>query len=299
VVIEEAIGGERAPFLSKLLSGSPTIQFWYQDNRPLFAASYGRLGAAIGGSLQRILLWVNRSGFALGNSEATRTWIVTQGFASERTAVSYPKVDVSSAPQNPMQFETRPDRFISIGNFRPLKRFEEAIETLVRLRKDNPRAELALVGRQADADYLGRLRALAAEQAVGRHVRFVVDASDKEKFQLLSESKVLTIHSPIEGFGWTIPEAGLCGVPVVGNPGVPMDSLREGVNGTRVPFGDVEAYARVVNQLFSDREVWVGYSVRAREVALEFARNRVESDVLSLLKRCIGRSSEAEDPGDE
>jgi poly(glycerol-phosphate) alpha-glucosyltransferase len=183
---------------------------------------------------------------------------------------------------------------ISIGNFRPTKRLEEAIRVLNRIGKDNPKAELVLLGRSQDAAYLSKLRDLASELDMAGRVTFVLDATDEQKFALLSESKVLTIHSPVEGFGWTIPEAGLCGVPVVGNAGVPTDTLRDGVNGKRVPFGDVEAYARAVNTLFCDREEWVRYSTNARQVALEFATDVVETEVLTLLTSCADQIEKAE-----
>jgi glycosyltransferase involved in cell wall biosynthesis len=286
VVIEEAIGGERAPFFGKLLSGRPTVQFWFQDNRALFATSYGPLGQALGGGLQRLLLRINHSGYALANSVATQRWLVTQGFALSRTAVSYPRVGLSDAPKTLLPFSERAERIVTIGNFRPTKRFEEAIAVLAAVRRENPRANLMLVGRELDATYLKGLRVLVHRLDLDDAVTFRLSVGEAEKFEILSHAKVLTVHSPVEGFGWTIPEAGLCGVPVVGNIGVPEEVLRQGVNGERVAFGDVDAYVRRVGRLLVDRSLWEPYSEGARRVAMEFVACPIESPVVDLLTRC-------------
>jgi glycosyltransferase involved in cell wall biosynthesis len=288
LVIEEAVGGERAPFLARIFAGSPSLPFWYQDNRPLFRAAYGRVGAGLGSALQQFLLWLNRSGYALSNSNATRDWLIRQGVAPERVGVSYPKIDPANAPANPLPFDRRFNRMVTIGNIRPTKRFEESIRTFARVLADHPGAELVLLGRPQDEAYLRRLRRLAGDLGVVSQVSFRISASDREKFGVLAEAKVLTIHSPVEGFGWTVSEAGLCGVPVVGNPGVPVDTLRDGVNGIRVPFDNIEAYAGAVGRLFDDRSVWEPLSMGSRVVALEFSHRSVEPQVSGVLSRCAG-----------
>jgi glycosyltransferase involved in cell wall biosynthesis len=291
VVIEEAVGGERAPFFAKLLSGSPTVQFWFQDNRPLFATYYGRLGRTAGVLLQRLLLRLNRSGFALANSGATRSWLLTQGFTLPRTAVSYPKVQLTDVPPELLPFSERSDWVLTIGNFRATKRFEEAIAVLAAVRRENPKAQLMLVGREMDASYLKHLRGIVGRLGLEDAVAFRVGVGEREKFELLAHAKVLTVHSPVEGFGWTIPEAGLCGVPVVGNRGVPEEVLREGVNGERLEFGDVDAYAERVGRLLVDPALWQQYSAGAHRVALEFVDGPVEESVVDMLGRCAHEGS--------
>jgi glycosyltransferase involved in cell wall biosynthesis len=288
LVVEEAVGGERAPFLARILAGSPTLPFWFQDNRPLFRAIYGRLGVFVASTLQEFLLWLNRDGFALANSNATRSWLIEEGVDPDKVGISYPKVDVATAPAQLLPFERRLDRMVTIGNLRPTKRFEESIRTFALVLQEHPGAELVILGRPQDDGYLRRLRRLAADLNVSSHVSFRLATSEREKFNVLSEAKALTIHSPVEGFGWTISEAGLCGVPVVGNPGVPPDTLREGVNGVRVPFRDLAAYAKVIERLFDDRSFWEPLSMGSRAVALEFAQRFVEPQVSRVLALCAG-----------
>jgi glycosyltransferase involved in cell wall biosynthesis len=286
LVLEEAVGGERAPFLARVLAGGPTLPFWYQDSRPLFRENYGAVGAAAGAWLQRFLLWLNRGGYALTNSITTREWLSRQGVDPAHIAISYPKVDAARAPTRLLSFEQRRDRMVTIGNFRPTKRFEESLEVFSDLVTEFPGAELVLIGRPQDDGYFEGLQRRASELGIGSKVSFRLAAAETEKFDLLAAAKVLTIHSPVEGFGWTITEAGLCGVPAVGNQGVSLDALRDGVNGVRVPFGDRTEYVRAVGRLFRDREWWQLLSDGARQTSKEFVVGPVEPGVLAVLAGC-------------
>ncbi len=284
VVIEEAMGGEHAPFLGRFLSGSPTVGFWYQDNRPLVAAMYGRPASVLGGVVQACLLRSGRGGFAIANSHATEEWLVTKGFQRSRVAVSFPFVAAPSNTAPPAPFAARKSRIVTIGNLRPSKRFEEAMSVLREVRATVPDAELVILGRAQDDGYLSALRAKAESAGLAGAVHFLVSATDVEKFALLATAKVLTVHSPIEGFGWTIIEAGLSGVPCVGNEGVSHDSLRDGFNGVRVPFSDVSAYRRAIVRLLTDPDEWTRLSEGAVRVAHEFTEGSSNARVEQVLR---------------
>ena len=293
VVVEEAMGGERAPFFGRFLSGSPTVGFWYQDNRDLISLMYGGVGATLGGWLQELLLRAGREGYALGNSRATTDWLVSRGFHRGQVAESLPFIVRYNAPERTRPFSERRNLMVSIGNFRPTKRFEEAVTVVDHVRDQVPDAELVLLGRAQDPEYLARLRRLVSERGLGGSVQIRVDVSDAEKFRVLSEAKVLTVHSPIEGFGWTVVEAGECGVPTVGNAGVSTDALRDGVNGRRLEFGRTDAYAGEIVRLFRDAAYWGMLSEGARAVASEFTAGVVTPQVKNLLVRCAGSRARA------
>jgi glycosyltransferase involved in cell wall biosynthesis len=196
-------------------------------------------------------------------------------------------VETSRIPTTLLPFEARSDWLVSIGNFRRTKRFEEAIRVLAIVRRGIPHAELVLIGREQDGEYLHELRSLVLKLGLENRVTFRLGVSEEEKFGVLARAKVLTVHSPVEGFGWTIPEAGLYGVPVVGNPGISDEVLRVGLNGERVAFSDIEAYARDVSRLLTDGPHWRTYSQGARRVAMEFVEGPVEDSVVGLLERFV------------
>lgn len=285
VVIEEAVGGERAPFLARILSGSPVVTFWYQDNRPLFATAYGRTGAAVAGGLQQFLLRLYRSSYAMTCSKATSAWLASEGFSSVRVTEVYPRVPIAGPSGDPVPFDRRSNRLVVIGNFRATKRFEEALDVLDRVRSSVPDAELVMAGRPQDPAYLAELRRRVEESRSRDSIQLRLSVSEPEKGEILRRAKVLTIHSRIEGFAWTIPEAGLWGVPTVGNSGVPTDTLRDGENGFRLAVGDVGAYVTTIVRLFTDRANWETLSEGARRVSREFAEGPIAPAALELLRR--------------
>ncbi|MDE1836398.1 MAG: glycosyltransferase family 4 protein [Euryarchaeota archaeon] len=271
VVIEEGMGGERVPFLAVFLFRGPTVGALFQDHRPLIRTMYGGSSLVVrtGLMLQKVLLWAYQDGPLLTCSKATRDWLVSEGVPGARVGVIYPRVrlppGVLARP-----WSERENAIVSIGNFRPTKRFEEAIEVVGRLRQEVPSATLHLVGRPYHQEYLSHLERRAAAAELQGAVRFHLSATEEEKYSLLARAKALVVHSPVEGFGWTIPEAGLVGTPTVANPGVPKDALDPGVSGEVVPFGDVAEYVRVLSRWMCSEEAWRPFSEGARHSAQRF-----------------------------
>jgi glycosyltransferase involved in cell wall biosynthesis len=290
VIVEEVIGGERWPFLSWLLSSRPTVGLWYQDNRPLFAFNYGRTGRFLAATLQSLLLHGYRGRFLLTPSQATRTWLIQVGVPARHVGVHHPKVQMSSAPATQLPYSQREDLFVCIGKFQPLKRFEEAIEVHELLARRLPGVQLALLGRADDAAYLDRVRARIQRSTQREHVHLTLNATDEQKFGLLSRAKALTIHSPVEGFGWTVPEAGLCGVPAIANEGTPSDAVREGINGRKLQFGDVRGYVDLLHLWMTDEAAWRAYSDGARRVAQEFASMEESTEFDRILRAACSRT---------
>ncbi len=176
---------------------------------------------------------------------------------------------------------------MSIGKFQPLKRFEEAIDVLDRLTDFVPDAELVLLGREDNAAYLTELRSRIARSRSTAQISLVLNAAESEKNAILTSAKALSIHSPIEGFGWTIPEAGLYGVPVVTNKGTPALAIEEDINGVRVPFGDVEAYVRTLARWMTDAAEWSRLSQGAIRIAHRFEDPSLSPVVESLVLRAV------------
>jgi glycosyltransferase involved in cell wall biosynthesis len=288
VVLEEVIGGERAPFLGWLLVRPRCIGMWYQDNRPLFQATYpGGLARAAGG-VQSMLLRAYRGRRLLTPSEATRSWLISTGMPPDRVCVHQPAVQLPEGVEVRRPFSLRRNRFVSIGKYRRLKRFEEAVEVLETLSSQLADAELVLVGLREDDLYVAALRERIAASPARDRVRLVLDAPDADKYAILADAKALTIHSPIEGFAWTVPEAGLCGVPTVANEGTPADTVVEGVNGVRLKIGDTGAYARTLARWMRDEAEWERLSEGARREADRHVSSRLPAAVDEFVRGARG-----------
>lgn len=292
VVLEEVIGGERIPFLGIVLSGRPCTGMWYQDNRPLFRASYGRAGVALATLAQAVLLRLYRGSYLITPSRASREWLIGSGVPPDRVVVHSPKVLGGRSKDSLPAFSARRNRFVTIGNIRPLKRFEEAIEVLQSLANRVPDAELVILGRRDDNEYLSVLKQRADASPVRTRISFMLNATEEEKFALLRSAKALTIHSPVEGFGWTTLEAGVSGVPIVANQGTPEDAVQEGINGTRLTFGDVEAYSLTLARLMTDEVEWSRFSAGATKSADRFTDAPASPEVEWILRRSASMGSD-------
>lgn len=285
-VVEQVVGSQRLPFLARMFSPIPTLGVWYQDNVPLFEAAYrGRTLRQSARFLQRMLLLVYSRGPLLTCSTTSARWLEGRGIAPDRIGLFYPRVNRAGPNGALPPFSQRENLFVVIGNFRATKRFEEALEVLREVRRGGVDARCALVGRANDPVYLDRLRALAQAPDLRGSVDILVDLSEAAKFELLLRAKALTVHSPIEGFGWTVIEAGRQGVPAVVNPGVPEDARGSEGGAVVVPFGDVRAYARAVSLWMTSPELWSQASRAARRHSERFSGSVLTSDLRDFLAR--------------
>jgi glycosyltransferase involved in cell wall biosynthesis len=285
LIVEDLVNGERLPFLARPLSRTPTVGFWFQDNRPLFRIAYGPVGYRLAAGLQSILLRIYRRGPLLAPSRATRDWLLTQGLSGDRVHVYHRSIDPPTAADPTVPFEGRTNRFMVVANFRAYKRMEEAIDILVSLRRVIPDATLTLLGRPDDLRYLALLRRRAQLLPFPDAVAFEVGVSEVRKFELLSRSKALTVHSPIEGLAWSLVEAGLSGLPVVVSSGVPPDAFEDGRSGVMVRTGGVAEYARTLAAWMRDGTLWSRYARGNREVASEFVGTSLPLDTAAFLQR--------------
>lgn len=106
--------------------------------------------------------------------------------------------------------------------------------------------------------------------------------TEQELQDAYASSDALLLPSRLEGFGQVAMEAMASGLPVVATNGSALPEVVEhGVTGLLCPQDDVQAFAGALTKLASDRELWSGMSVAARErVACEF-------DVSLMLDRYI------------
>jgi glycosyltransferase involved in cell wall biosynthesis len=119
-----------------------------------------------------------------------------------------------------------------------------------------PNARLVLAGRHDDRKYEATLRSLVDQLGLSNHVEFVFDLSEDEKRALLATCRVMALPSSVEGFGIVVLEANACGVPVVASSGVPVGAVRDGQNGVRYPFGDIDALGKYLINLCLDDQLY-------------------------------------------
>jgi L-malate glycosyltransferase len=152
---------------------------------------------------------------------------------------------------------------IHISNFRPLKRVEDAVQILARVREVVP-AQLVLVG---DGPERPRVEALVRELGLGGSVHIL--GMQPDFLDLLQQADAFLLPSSSEAFGLAALEALSCAVPVVASRvgGVP-EVVSDGETGFLCEAGDVPAMAAATLRLLTDAGLRRRMSAAARESVL-------------------------------
>ncbi|MEJ7569033.1 MAG: glycosyltransferase family 4 protein [Gaiellaceae bacterium] len=179
-----------------------------------------------------------------------------------------------------------PERFVVgwVGRMTGVKRTDDVLESLARLRERGVDAVLLMVGDGPDRD---RVEQRASELGIVRHCFFLGYQEDVSGWYQAFDAMILP--SANEGTPVVVIEALAAGCPVVATSvgGVP-DVIREGVDGFLVPAGDVEALAERLARLAGDPELRATMGEAGREsVPARYAVERLVNDVDELYRSLL------------
>ena len=198
----------------------------------------------------------------VGNSNAVREVLITEGLSPEKVSVVYNCLDLRRlVPQTSsrsealallgLQGETDPPRrFISIvANMRhDVKDHPMFLRAARRVVEAVPEASFLLAG---EGELTDSLRALARELGIQDSTHFL--GRCEKVAELLSVSEICVLSSKAEGFSNSILEYMAAGRPVVATDvGGAAELIREGETGYLVPAGDDEMMAARLISLLRD-----------------------------------------------
>ena len=155
---------------------------------------------------------------------------------------------------------------------------EKGLDTLLEAFREVP-GELVLVGEGSDEE---RLRGLA-----GEHVRFAGSKDRDELVAYYRDADVFVLPSHSEPWGMVLNEAASAGLPLVATEesGAAHDLIEEGVNGFRVPAGDVAVLRDRLRRLAEDPKLRASAGARSRELARGFTPEAWAEGVARLAER--------------
>jgi len=138
-----------------------------------------------------------------------------------------------------------------ISNFRPVKRVTDVVATFAHVRREIP-AVLVMVG---DGPDRGAAEEEARRLGVAEDVRFLGRIDGVAPLLAIADVYLLTTDR--ESFGLSALEAMACGVPVLaaGVGGI-VEVVEDGVTGSLLPLGDIEAMSAAARALLTDRAHW-------------------------------------------
>ncbi len=258
-----------------VLDDSNKIAFltpWF-SNRPLVLQLHHLFGRALFREtawpmalyvlfFEKLMPWCYRNARVLTGSASSQKELLSKGF--RRVDIAPEGVELSRyvLPHIP---ERKKDLILYVGRVKRYKGLDVLLRALVLLLPRHPEMRLAVAG---SGDDVPRLRDLAAQLGVESSVDFLGFVTETRKVELYHEAMIVVNSSLKEGWGLTSIEANACGTPVVATdvPGL-CDSVRNGETGFLVPFGDADAFARSMERLLEDSQLWLTFSENARRWA--------------------------------
>jgi glycosyltransferase involved in cell wall biosynthesis len=228
-------------------------------------------------------------------SESTRDDLVARGVPADRVGVIHCGLDHAR-----LRLDDPPPRdpaplLVTWSRLRRYKSVDVALRAFALVARELPGARLVVMGRGPDE---ARLRAIATRLGLDGRVEFPGHLPGPELVRVLHRARVFLNPSPKEGWGLTVVEAAACGLPTVASdrPGL-RDSVRDGVTGSLVPYGDHAAFAAAALALLRDDDLWARRSAAARAWAATFDWDRCAAESLALFERARARQLAARDRG--
>ena len=158
----------------------------------------------------------------------------------------------------------RPYDLITVCRLVEVKQLHHLLRVVRRLRERRGAVSALIVG---DGPLLAELKAEARCLGVERDVCFAGQNSDVELF--LRRAKLFVLTSRMEGLSIALAEAMASGLPaVVTDVGELSTLVKDGVNGWRIPFCDVEMFSQRISELLDSPADWARFSDSARQQAV-------------------------------
>ncbi len=153
-----------------------------------------------------------------------------------------------------------------IASYDPRKNHELLFDAIARCKS----AGQTIVALCAGSDFCGdlpRLQQMAADRGIAEQIKLLGFAKSLDIFHA-SDAAALTSFS--EGFPLAIVEAMHCGLPIIRTPSEGAnEQIRDGRNGTIVPFGEPEVLATLLRQWASDPQQRQRMGEASRAIALQ------------------------------
>lgn len=285
LVYAEAFGGARIPFCAPLYVKQPLLAAWYQVNTPVFRHQYGRLAGTALSKLEEFIAKLHRRATLITPSEARRQDLIAFGFRPDQVEVIAPfTLDTDTAPDPAAR---RDPTIVWLGKLRRYKCIHHVVQAMPRVLAECPGARLVIAGRRDDEAYEKELREQVKALGLSASVTFSLNLTEGAKQALLRSASVITLPSPIEGFGIVLLEAAAQGTPAVVSEGVPEEVIRDGYNGLRVPFGDPVALARALSRSLTSPDLHRTLAYGAVENASRYTADSLRDRLAEVVRRAV------------
>jgi glycosyltransferase involved in cell wall biosynthesis len=266
------------PFFSPVWGKGPRIVWLHHVHAEMWQMTLPPRLAAMGSALESKVAphFYRRTPIVTLSESSKRELVDELRFKPERVTVVPPGVDSRYSPGG----EKSPTPLVvAAGRLVPVKRFEELIEVLVRVKERQPLLEAVIVGEgYCREDLEAQLRETGAD----RWIRLAGHVSDEELVDLYRRAWVVASAAAREGWGMTITEAGASGTPAVATRiAGHSDAIAHERSGLLVDGR--EEFVRALDRVLSDTDLRERLSRGAIEHASRFTWAATARGTLEVL----------------
>jgi len=139
-------------------------------------------------------------------------------------------------------WESRPKRIVALGRLHPVKGYELLLRSWSRIEASHTEWSLKIAGPDPTG-YGDHLRGVVTELGLKRaHIGDPAFGAERDQF--MSNARLFALPSETENFALTVPEALVCGTPVLASTGTPWSALpQQGCGWWTAPEPDALAQA--------------------------------------------------------
>lgn len=179
---------------------------------------------------------------------------------------------------------------VHVSNFRPVKRPQDCIEILAKVREKDGDVRLLMVG---DGPERSACEYLAKQLGVKDFVKFVGKRANISDYLAIAD--VFLLPSESESFGLAALEAQACEVPVIASRigGIP-EVVTDKETGFLSDIGDIEKMSEDVLKLINDEEMRQVFGEKARQQAVSrYSATEIIPQYLRYYEKVLGQSKTA------
>ena len=270
--------------------------------RPYFVSLHGTYAISSGRPrIERLpLRWALRRARGLpANSGYTRRRVESDSGARRTSVVPLAVRSEDFRRDDPPQRER--GLIVSVGECKPRKGYDLALEAFARLRADGAASRYVIVGlSDPSSPYVKRLRARILELGLGSSITLTGAVSQDELVDWYHRARVVTMPyrlsgTDFDGFGLVLLEANACGTPVVSarDSGAEEPVIHD-QNGLLVPPNDVHALTDALRIVLTDTNRWRRLAAGARRRADAMTWRRSTQRLLDVYAHALGRRLESQ-----
>jgi glycosyltransferase involved in cell wall biosynthesis len=210
-------------------------------------------------------------------SDSTKKDLIKTGIPADNIFI----IHNSITPQKiHSQEKEKSPTLLFLSSLRPMKGFERVYDAFKKLQARIPDLHMWVVGDDSLQYAKDLKQKITAEQTEGTII-FFGRVTEQQKYDLLQRSHILVHGSYKEGWGRVVIEAGISGTPsVVFNAAGLTDSIQNGKTGYLA--NDEQEFIEDISTLLSNQELLQQFSDNAKNYAMQFTTDKIESQFISL-----------------